>query len=63
MMVSWLVRLVCVWTHGGGQIKRDPRGLINWQCAKCGRWSRYPVSREDEQLVVDMNLSLKEGDQ
>jgi len=42
----------CSWTHGGGQILRDPSDRINWQCLKCGRWST-PVSHEDERAVVD----------
>ena len=54
-MAEWLTKIWCQLTHGGGDIKRDPSGLINWQCRQCGRWSD-PVSREDEQRVIDRDL-------
>lgn len=44
----------CGWTHGGGQIKRDDEGRINWQCNKCGRWSRYPVPLGEEQSAISL---------
>ena len=40
-------RIWCSWMHGGGTVKRDPLGRINWQCAKCGRWCD-PLSSADE---------------
>ena len=43
--------LWCGWTHGGGQILRDPLDRINWQCCRCGRWST-PVPAEDERKMV-----------
>lgn len=39
---------VCQWLHGGGDIKRDEQGRINWQCRRCGRWSSHPVPRDKE---------------
>lgn len=47
--------LWCDWTHGGGLIKRDSAGRINWQCSKCGRWSS-PISLEDEQAMTDLDI-------
>ena len=38
-MTEWLKRMWCGWTHGGGRIKHDVNGTINWQCSKCGRWA------------------------
>lgn len=52
-MLHWLKVLWCHATHGGGNIKRDNRGRINWQCDRCGRWSDYPVERKEERRVVD----------
>lgn len=49
--------LWCAWTHGGGQIKRDEQGRINWQCNKCGRWSPYPVPLKDEHEVINRHLA------
>ena len=58
---AMLTRWVCDWFHGGGIIKRDPAGHINWQCLKCGAWGD-PVSFDDEARVVDAALR-REGDQ
>ena len=45
----------CDWFHGGGDIKRDDQGRINWQCRKCGSWAD-PVTLKDEAAVVDAAL-------
>jgi len=45
----------CDWFHGGGTIKRDPYGRINWQCDKCGRWGE-PVDKQTEQLMIDAHI-------
>ena len=50
-----LRRWICDWTHGGGQIKRDADGRINWQCNKCEAWAD-PVSLEDEQRMTDAHI-------
>ena len=52
---GWLQKLVCNLFGHGGHVKRDPLGRINWQCAKCGRWSD-PVDPEVERRVVDREL-------
>jgi hypothetical protein len=49
-------RWICDWTHGGGQVKRDAGGRINWQCSKCGAWAD-PVSPEDERASTDQAIS------
>ena len=54
-MKAWLKEFWCAWTHGGGGITRDGAGRINWQCARCGRWS-VPVSHEDERKVADSEI-------
>ncbi len=54
-----LKKIWCDLTHGGGDIKRDPRGCINWQCRKCGRWSD-PVSREDEHKMIDREIANRQ---
>lgn len=51
-MREWLRAIWCSWTHGGGRIKRDPQGRINWQCDKCHTWAE-PVSADDEAKVID----------
>lgn len=56
-----LVDLWCAWTHGGGQIKRDDQGRINWQCNKCGRWSRYPVPLIEEAGAIRRASGEKQG--
>lgn len=43
----------CSFAHDGGRIKRDSLGRINWQCDKCGRWSRHPVPLGDERAATD----------
>jgi hypothetical protein len=45
----------CDWFHGGGTIKRDPYGRVNWQC---GRWGE-PVDKQTERLVTDAALREK----
>lgn len=50
-----LVDLWCGWTHGGGQILRDPSGCVNWQCNKCGRWAQ-PVSKRDEANLLKRHI-------
>lgn len=45
----------CGWTHGGGDIKRDPYMRINWQCRKCGRWAE-PVDLQTERLIVERDI-------
>ena len=49
--MNWLKQVLCSWTHGGGHIKRDLQGRINWQCQKCGRWAD-PVTLEQEQRMT-----------
>lgn len=46
-----IARTICDWFHGGGHVKRDASGRINWQCDRCGRWAD-PVSEDDERVVV-----------
>lgn len=49
--MNWLRQLWCSWTHGGGKIKHDSLGRINWQCSKCGRWADgVPLKLEKELL-------------
>lgn len=50
--------LICEWFHGGGDIKRDVYGQINWQCRKCGRWAE-PVSKQTEQHIIDIHVKEK----
>ena len=45
----------CSFWHGGGDIKRDEQGRINWQCRKCGRWSD-PIEIADEDAVINKAL-------
>lgn len=58
---DWIAKQWCSWTHGGGDIKRDLQGRINWQCRKCGRWAD-PVSHETEARVIatDIRQATKE---
>lgn len=52
--------LICSWFHGGGDIKRDELGRINWQCRKCGRWGDpVPLEVEQRQTAKDIIKSLK----
>ena len=53
--MNWLKQVLCSWTHGGGHIKRDLQGRINWQCQKCGRWAD-PVPLEQEQIMTTQAL-------
>jgi hypothetical protein len=50
-MVEKIKELWCSWTHGGGTIKRDALGNINWQCNKCSRWC--------EPVLVESNPNNK----
>lgn len=47
-MSEWWKSLWCDLTHGGGTIQRDELGRINWRCAKCGRWSDFPVPLKED---------------
>lgn len=58
-MKKWLNRLLCDWTHGGGDIKRNAHGQINWQRRKCGRWSDSPVPLEQERRQADAAIEAK----
>ena len=55
--MRFLKNMWCDLTHGGGRIERDEMGRINWRCAKCGRWSDFPVSHEDERRQTDAAIS------
>lgn len=57
-MIEWVERHWCSWTHGGGQIKRDDQGCINWQCDKCGRWAD-PVPLDQERQMVEGDVDAK----
>lgn len=46
----------CNLFHAGGDIVRDPEGLINWQCRTCGRWS-VPVSKAQERRTIEEDLA------
>ncbi len=52
---------VCELTHGGGMVKRDPLGRINWQCSTCGRWSGHPVNHDVERYVVDREIAERQA--
>lgn len=52
---SYLKRMWCDLTHGGGTILRDPLGRLNWRCCKCARWAN-PVPREAEMLVINAHI-------
>jgi hypothetical protein len=54
-MINCLKSKWCDWFHGGGLIKRDHLGRINWQCSKCGRWAE-PVEVEEERATTDSEL-------
>lgn len=56
--MSWIMRQWCSLFHGGGDIKRDSIGNINWQCRKCGRWS-IPVPKHIEALLLDTLLEKR----
>lgn len=61
-MKKWLKRLMCDWTHGGGEIMRDDEGRINWRCGKCGRWSDKPVPVDDERRQTDSAIAKAAGE-
>lgn len=50
--------LWCSWFHGGGHIKRNPKGEIDWQCAKCGRWAGG-VPLKAEEYLIDKDIKAK----
>ena len=50
-LIKFLKKLWCEWTHGGGHIERDELGRINWRCARCGRWSDWPVPLAEEKAM------------
>lgn len=53
-------KFICSWFHGGGDIKRDELGRINWQCRKCGRWADLiPLEVEHRQTAKDIIKSVK----
>lgn len=53
-------KFICSWFHGGGDIKRDELGRINWQCRKCGRWADpIPQEVEQRQTAKDIIKSVK----
>jgi hypothetical protein len=54
-LLQKLVDAWCDWTHGGGAIRRDPTGCINWQCHKCGRWA-LPTALEYERSMTDRHI-------
>ena len=58
--MNWLKQVLCSWTHGGGHIKRDSQGRINWQCQKCGRWAD-PVPLEQEQRMTTRAIEAAHG--
>lgn len=61
LMLRGLGEIWCGLTHGGGRIKRDEQGRINWQCDKCGRWSRYPVTHQEESSMTNAAIdAMKE---
>lgn len=57
-MINWLSKNWCNWFHGGGRIKRDNKGCINWQCDKCGRWGE-PVEHSVEQRMIERDIREK----
>ena len=55
--MNWLKQVLCSWTHGGGHIKRDLQGRINWQCQKCGRWAdSVPLEQEQRMTTQAINV-------
>jgi hypothetical protein len=54
--MKWLKDKLCDWFHGGGRIKRDAVGRINWQCDKCGRWGD-PVPLEHEAQMIEQHIT------
>jgi hypothetical protein len=60
--MKWLKDKWCDWFHGGGRIKRDCHGRINWQCDGCGRWGE-PVDLQTERRIVDADIRKREREQ
>jgi hypothetical protein len=58
-MKEWINEKWCDFFHGGGLIKRDHHGRINWQCIKCGRWGD-PVDEQAEWLMTERDVQLKQ---
>ena len=59
--MNWIKEFWCSWTHGGGHIKRDSHGRINWQCQKCGRWAdAVPLEQEKRMTDLATEAKLKE---
>ena len=54
-MIEFFKEKICTYFHGGGRIKRDDFGRINWQCDKCGRWGD-PVPLKDESRQIDADI-------
>ena len=51
---------LCSWFHGGGSVKRDESGRINWQCKKCGRWAEpVPLDVEHRQTTKQIAQATK----
>lgn len=57
-MITWLKEKWCDWFHGGGHIKRDCYGRINWQCDRCGRWGA-PVDKQTEALIIERDIEQR----
>ena len=55
-MIGLLREIWCGLAHGGGNVKRDAEGRINWQCSTCGRWST-PVPLDVERNVIDRDIA------
>lgn len=51
----------CDLFHGGGSIQRDSQGRINWQCDRCGRWSDFPISLEEEEETYKRAMKYYEN--
>ena len=56
--MTYFLTLWCSWFHGGGDIRRDSLGRINWQCRKCGRWSD-PVPLDHEKKLTDAAIRAR----
>ena len=59
--MQFIKEMWCDLFHGGGTIERDSLGRINWQCKKCGSWSRYPIPLDVEKEVVDHDIASYKG--
>ena len=60
--MRFLRKLICELFHGGGMVKRDAQGRINWQCSTCGRWGDHPVEPDVERYVVDKEIARREAE-